>query len=128
MLITRWLSKKDKVDIGTNGLLKRNIALKIFNNTRFILTLILIGAGALMFSGSNKLVIEYDGIKLIVPAISPEAATTVVSVISMVLGKLLSERDSVIAYYFGSTINKDELEHSSSKTDKGKDCADNEKA
>ena len=124
MILSRWLKPKDKVDIGTNGLLKRNIALKIFNNLRYVLTLIIIASLALTLSGSNKFIIEYQGIKLTIPAISPEAATTVVSVISMVLGKLLSERDSVISYYFGSTIKNDELEESSSKTNNKQDCTD----
>ncbi|MCS7316947.1 MAG: hypothetical protein NZZ41_01305 [Candidatus Dojkabacteria bacterium] len=124
MILNYWIKKKDTIDVGTNGLLKRNIALKIFNNLRFILTLIIIATLTLTLSGSNKFIIEYKEYKLTIPAISREAATTVVSVISMVLGKLLSERDSIISYYFGSTIKNDELEESAGKVNNKQDCPD----
>jgi hypothetical protein len=126
MILSRWIKRKDKIDIGTNGLLKRNIALKLFNNTKLMLSLILIASLALMFSGSNKFSFEYQDIKLTIPAISPGAANAILALITMILSNLLTERSIIISYYFGSTIKNDELENPAGKTDNKQDNTDSE--
>lgn len=118
-MLTNLFKKDDVADIGTNGLLKRAIALNIFNNLRYILTLIIIGTLVLTFSGSKTLIIEYKHLKVTIPAISPEAGAAVISFISFLLSKLLAERSEIISYYFGKTIEDNELEQSSSKANKG---------
>lgn len=126
-MLTNRFKKDQFFDIGTNGLLKRAIALKIFNNLRYILTLIIIGTTVLTFSGSRHITIEYNDVKVILPAISPEAGAAVISFISFLLSKLLAERSEIISYYFGTNIKEDELEKSSGKSNKGSNNPYNEK-
>lgn len=104
MSITNRITDKQKEDIGTNGLLKRKLALNIFNNINTILWLVFFNAIVLVLSGDKGIHLNYQGFNFDIPAINPQAAIAVTSIVSFVLGALINERTQILGFYFGNSL------------------------
>lgn len=102
------IKNKEREDIGTNGLLKRHIALKVINGTNYSLVLILLCAVSLIFSGDTGISFTYKDVSIRIPAINSQAAAAIAALIGIELGRVSSMMSQVVSYYFGTNVRKDE--------------------
>jgi hypothetical protein len=100
----KQISNNDLDIIGTNGKLKRYLAINVFANLRYIMYLLVFTIAIISFSGDGSLSITFGNTTLTIPAISSTAATAILSIASFMLGKLTSERDLILNHYYGSNV------------------------